>query len=128
MPLINFKTELKLKWTKHCIFSAVVSHNTDVNPSDIIFIIKDTKIWAFFLALSARDNQKLSKLLSNGFERSVYWNKYKTKHENKNTANEYRYFLELKFFGVNSLFVLVYQMKMTMLIDLKLEDIIYQKE
>ena len=52
--------------------------------------------------------QKLSKLLSKNFERSVYWNKYKTKSENKNAANEYIYFLKSNFVGVNRLFVLLY--------------------
>ena len=37
---------------------------------------------------------KLFKLLSKGFEKSVYWNKYKAKSEYKNTTNEYRYSLE----------------------------------
>ena len=32
----------------------------------------------------------LLKLLSKGSERSMYWNEYKTKSENKNTTNEYR--------------------------------------
>ena len=45
------------------------------------------------VTLPARDNQKLSKRLSKGFERSVYWNEYKTKSENENTTNKYRYFL-----------------------------------
>ena len=58
--------------------------------------------------LSARYIQKLTKILSKGFERSVYWNEYKTKNENKNTATEFRYFLELNFVGFNRLFVLVY--------------------
>ena len=57
--------------------------------------------------MSARDNQKLSSLLSKGFERSFDWNKYK-KSESKNAANEFRYFLELKFVLVNRLFALVY--------------------
>ena len=57
---------------------------------------------------SAKDNQKLSKLLSKGFEISVFWNEYKTKSEGKNTTNEYRYFLESNFVVVNILFVLVY--------------------
>ena len=56
----------------------------------------------------ARDNQKLSELLSKGFERSVYWNEYKTKSENRNTKNAFRYFLESNFVEVNRLFVLVY--------------------
>ena len=60
------------------------------------------------MTLSARDNQELSKLLSKGFERSFYWNGYKTKSENKNTTNEYRYFLKSSFVGVNRLFVSVY--------------------
>ena len=60
------------------------------------------------VTLSARYNQKLSKILSKGFERSIYWNEYKTKSENKNITNEFRYFLESNFVGVNTLFVLVY--------------------
>ena len=39
--------------------------------------------------LSARDNQKLSNLLSKGSERSVYWNEYKTKNENRNTTDRW---------------------------------------
>ena len=38
----------------------------------------------------------------------MYWNEYKTKSENENTTNEYRYFLESNFAGVDRLFVLVY--------------------
>ena len=36
----------------------------------------------------------------------MYWNEYKTKTENINTANYYRYFLKLSFVGVNRLLVL----------------------
>ena len=60
------------------------------------------------VTLSARENQKVSKLLSKRFERLVYWNEYKTKTENKNTTNEFRYFLKPNFVGVNRLFVLIY--------------------
>ena len=67
----------------------------------------DTKSYVPVLTLSARDNQKLSKLLSKGSGSSVNWNEYKTR-ENKNAANEYRYFLKSNFAGVNRLFVLVY--------------------
>ena len=65
---------------------------------------KGTKLYVPVLTLSAKDNQKLSKLLRKGFERLVYWNDYKTKSENKNTTNEYRFFLESNFVGVNRLF------------------------
>ena len=61
--------------------------NNNNNANNITFTIKDTKLYVLFVNLSARDNQKLSKHLSKGFERSVYWNEYKTKSENKNTTN-----------------------------------------
>ena len=38
----------------------------------------------------------------------MYWNEYKTKSKNKNTTNDYRYFLESNFVGTDRLFVLVY--------------------
>ena len=69
----------------------------DTNSNNIIFPIKDTKLYVPVVTLSAKDNQKLSKLLSKGSERSVYWNEYKTKSDNKDIVNEWRYFLELNF-------------------------------
>ena len=82
--------------------------NTNANPTNINFTIKGKKLYISVVTLSVRDNQKIWKLLSKGFEKSVYLNEYKTKSENKNTANEYRYFLESNFVGVSRLFVLVY--------------------
>ena len=67
--------------------------------SNIILTIKDTKLYVPVVTLSARNNQKLSKLLSKGFKRSVYWNDYKTQSQKKNTANEYKYFCQSSFIG-----------------------------
>ena len=105
IPLINCKLELKLKQTNHCVLSANGNDNDDTNSNAIIFTIKDIKLYAPALTLLAKDNKKL---LSKGFERSVYLNEYKTKSQNRNTINRYRYFLESNFVGVNRLFVLVY--------------------
>ena len=58
------------------------------------------KLYATVVTLSAKDNQKLSKLLSKGFERSVYRNEY--------TKNKNRYFFESIFVGIDRFFVLVY--------------------
>ena len=88
--------------------SAAGNGNVNGNDDNTIFTIKDTKSYVPVVTLSARENKKLTKFLSKGFERSVYWNEYKTKSENKNTTNEYRYFLKPNFLGVNRLFVLVY--------------------
>ena len=85
MPLINSKVKLKLKWTKYCVQSAAGADNNNDNSNNIIFTVKDTKLFVLIVTLSAKYNQKLQpKLLSKGFEKSVYWNEYKTKSENKN--------------------------------------------
>ena len=64
--------------------------NRDCNS--IIFTIQDAKLYVPVVTLSAIDIQKLSKILSRGFERPVYWNEYKTKRDHKNTTNEFRSF------------------------------------
>ena len=94
MPLIHCKEELKLKWKNHYVLSKAGTDNVNDNSNNIIFTIKDAKLYVPVVTLSAKDNQKLAKLLSNRFKKPVYWNEYKTKSENENTANEYRYFLE----------------------------------
>ena len=64
--------------------------------NDIIFAIKGTNLYVPVVTLSSKDNQKLSKLLSKGFEKSVNWNEHKTKCENKNTT-KIKMFLRIKF-------------------------------
>ena len=81
------------------------------NDNKIIFTTKDTQLYVPLVTLSVRDNQKLSKLLSRGFEKSGYWNEYKTKSDNKNTTKKFRFFLDSNFVGVDRLFVLVYSNK-----------------
>ena len=61
MPLINCKTELKLKWTKYCVLSPAGADNHDANSNNISFTIRHTKLYALAVTLSAKDNQKLSK-------------------------------------------------------------------
>ena len=78
------------------------SDNDNANADNIILTTTDTKLYVPVVLLSARDKQ-LSKLLSKGFKRSVYWNEYKRKSEIKNTTAEYGYFLESNFVRVNRL-------------------------
>ena len=83
MPLINCKVKLKLKWTKYCVLPVAGNENNineDAKANNIIFAINDTKLYVPVVTLSARDNQKLSRFFSKGWERSVYWNEYKTKN------------------------------------------------
>ena len=76
--------------------------NDNDNANNIVFTIKDTKLYVPVVTLSAKEKQKLSKILSKGFERSVYWNEYKTKSDNKYTANEST--ITHKISGTNSSF------------------------
>ena len=68
MPLINCKVELSLKWYERCLLTAATTAT---------FKITDAKLYVPIVTLSAEDNAKLSKLLSEGFKRPVYWNKCK---------------------------------------------------
>ena len=63
----------------HCIFSALSADNADANSNNTISTIKGTKLDVPIVTLLAKDNQRLSKLLSKVFERSVYFNEYKAK-------------------------------------------------
>ena len=66
ISLINCKVELKLRWSKHGVLPVTGTDNTIGNNdhNNIIFTIKDTKLYVPVVTLSARDNQKLSKLLN----------------------------------------------------------------
>ena len=73
------------------------------------FKITDAKRYVPVVTLSTEDNAKLSKLLTEGFKRPVYWTKYnivpnKTYDENDNM----RELLDSSYQGVKRLFVLAY--------------------
>ena len=102
MPLINCKVEFSLKWIENCILSSAGTAAT--------FTITDTKLYVPVVTLKTEDNVKLSKLLNEGFERLVYWNKNKiipnkTYHENDNIRD----LLDSSYQAVKRLFVLAYR-------------------
>ena len=104
MPLINCKVELSLKWIERCLLTVA---NTAT------FKITDAKLYAPIVTLKTEDNTKLSKLLSEGFKRSISWNKYKVIDHIlvQIAANEETYIRELldsSYQGVKRLFVLAY--------------------
>ena len=72
--MINCKVELKLKWEKYYVLSAVGNDNTNANTNNIIFTIKNTKLYVPVVTLLAKGDQKLSKLLGKISKGSVYWN------------------------------------------------------
>ena len=98
---INCKVYLKLNWIKNCILSSV-----EVSAK---FEITDARSHVLIVTLSTKDNVNLTKQLSDGVKRSVYWNNYQTipaKVINKGT-NIYE-LCSASFQGVKILFVLAY--------------------
>ena len=102
MPLINCKIKLNLTWKKECVLSTGVG--------EAVFIINDTKLYVPVVTLSKEDNKDFIEQQNKGFERSIYWNKYKTKEINEDAdANVFKYInLDPSFQGVNRLFVMAY--------------------
>ena len=106
IPLINCKVKLNLTWKKECVLST--------NAGNAAFIINDTKLYVPVVTLSKEDNKDFVEQQNKGFQRSIYWNEYKTKEinatvDNNNPANSVRYINLDRFFqGVNRLFVMAY--------------------
>ena len=102
MSLINCKIKLNLTWKKECVLSTGVG--------EAVFIINDTKLYVPVVTLSKEDNKDFIEKQNKGFQRSIYWNEYKTKEINENAyANVFKYInLDPSFQGVNRLFVMAY--------------------
>ena len=119
MPLINCKIELSLKWYENCILSSAGTAAT--------FAITDTKLYVPVVTLKTEDNAKLSKLLNEGFKRSVYWNKYKIILKDYAENENIRERLDTSFQGVSKLLLLVNVVILIMLTKKHLINIYFQK-
>ena len=97
MPLINCKIKLNLTWKKESVLSTVAG--------EVVFIINDTK-----LDVPKEDNKDFIEQQNKAFQRSIYWNEYKTKELTEDAdANVFKYInLDPSFQGVNRLFVMAY--------------------
>ena len=102
MPLINCKIRLNLTWKKECVLST--------GGGEAAFIINDTKFYVPVVTFSKEDNKDFIEQQNKRFQRSIYWNEYKTKEINEDAdANVFKYInLDLSFQGVNRLFVMAY--------------------
>ena len=84
MSLINCKIKLNLTWKKECVLST--------DAGNAVFIINDTKMYVPVVALSKEDNKDFIEQQNKGFQRSIYWNEYRTKEINENAdANVFKY-------------------------------------
>ena len=71
MPLINCKVYFELNWIENCILSSA--------GDSAKFVITDAKLHVPIVTFSTKDSANLTKQLSEGFKRSIYWNSYETK-------------------------------------------------
>ena len=87
---------------KKCVLS-----NDD---GDAVLTINDTKLYVPVVTLSKEDNKDFIEQQSKGFQRSIYWNEYKTKEQTEDAnANTTKYInLDPSFQGVNRLFIMAY--------------------
>ena len=84
MPLINCKIKLNLTWKKECTLSN--------QAGDAVFIINDTKMYVPVVTLPKENNKDFIEQQNKGFQRSIYWNEYKTKEQTENAdANSPKY-------------------------------------
>ena len=102
MPLINCKIKLNLTWKKECVLSTGVG--------EAVFIVNDTKLYVPVVTLSKEDNEDFIEQQNKAFQKSIYWNEYKTKEINEDAnANVFKYInLDPSCQGVNRLFVMAY--------------------
>ena len=104
MLLINCRVELTLKWYERCLLTAATTAT---------FRITDAKLYVPIVTLSIEDS-KLTKLLNEGFKRTIYWNEYKVtpnKVVEIAAVNDITYIKELldsSCQGAKRLFVLAY--------------------
>ena len=87
---------------KKCVLST--------DAGDAVFIINDARLYVSVVTLSKEDNKDFIEQQNKGFQRSIYWNEYKTKEQTEDAnANATKYInLDPSFQGVNRLFVMAY--------------------
>ena len=84
MPLINCKIKLNLTWKKECVLSN--------QAGAAVFTINDIKMYVPVVTLSEEDNKDFIEQQNKGFQRSIYWNEYKTKEKDEDAnTNNFKY-------------------------------------
>ena len=116
MPLSNCKIKLNLTWKKECVLLT--------GDGEAVFIINDTKLHVPVVTLSKEDNKDFIEQQNEGFQRSVYWNEYKTKEINENAdANVFKYIIKVL---IDYLLCHIIE-QMVSLLEMGNENIIYQE-
>ena len=125
MPLTNCKVELSLKWYERCLLTAATT---------VTFTITDAKLYVPIVTLSIEDNSRLTKLLNEGFKRTIYWNEYKVTPNkiaeiaDANDVKHIRELLDSSCQGVKRLFLpIIIQLVMIMFRLIHIKNTFYQE-
>ena len=121
--LINFKIHVELNCSNNCaMYDAYTYADGDnANNRETTFKITSTKMYVPIVTLSTKDNADLTKQLSEGFSRSVYWSNINQKYKyKKQIPTILKYFLFLILFKelIGFLFLLL-AIQIMVLIELK---------
>ena len=126
--MINCKVELKPKWKKYCVLYVATAENNvnyNNNANNIIFTVKDTKLYVAVVTLSAKDNKNCQNFLAKELKDQFIGVNIKQKVRIKIQQTNLDIFSNQTLLELIDLFFQLIQMKMPLLKDLKLKDIIY---
>ena len=98
LPLIKTKLYAEINWTKHSVIGNVDTGTT--------FEIPKTELYVPVVTLSTENNNKLAKLLSEGFEYKSKIDTVTTIADQGGNTNTKRIILDTSFIGVNRLFAM----------------------
>ena len=95
IPLINCEISLELRWSKNCVLTSKATREADPdadpavigtnNPTNVVFVITDSKLYVPVATLSAE------------------WNKYRSKISYQTANNNLNYLIDGTFTKVNRL-------------------------
>ena len=125
IPLIKLEVSLPLTWSEKCVLTNKATRDADPdadpavaginNPTNVVFKIKDTKLYIPVVSLSAENDNKILKQLKTGFKRTIKWNKYGSEISNQTINNNLNYLIDPRFTNVNRLFPLMKMKKLELL-------------
>ena len=87
-----------MEWYENWVLSNVYANST--------FKITDANLYVPVVTLSTENNAKLSKLLTEGLKKSIYWNEYRAILEQR--YNELRKLIDYSWQEINRWFVLAH--------------------
>ena len=116
LALIN--CELDLACSRYCVISEIsrtfrtvpntypVCYQVTLQTNSATFQINNTKVYVPVVTLSINDNIKVLENIKQGFQTTIFWNKYRSEITTRLKNNNLDYLIDPAFRKINRLFVL----------------------